>query len=184
MISSNIDGTSGSNQVLDLLSLLAGSPDVYKNKLKELQDATAEHKKYVDAVGPASEIVRMRTEIADDAKASKDALNQAKAEAQGIVDEAKAKADAIIGNANSEAADITAEAKLLKAAASSAMAAAQAAQANADTAQSKADSATAVAQAKSKDLDKAITEATIAKDAAEKAKADIIAKHKAFIESL
>ena len=63
-ISTNIDGSLGSNQVIDLLSILTGTPEVYASKLKALQDATEANKKYVEAIGPASEIVRIKTEIA------------------------------------------------------------------------------------------------------------------------
>lgn len=184
MISTNIDGTSGGGQLLDFLSLIAGSPEVYANKLKELQEATAENKKYVELVGPASDIVRMKTDIATDKKVAKEALDNAKTEAASIVAQAKVEAKNTIEAATKEANNITAEAKSLKDEAYKIFSDAKQAMATAQSAKASADSSQNAANAKSEQLKKAISEAKEAKDAIDALKADIIAKHKAFIASL
>ena len=51
MIGSSIDGSS-SNQLFDLLKVVA-NPEVYSEKVKSLEDAIAENKKYVELVAPA-----------------------------------------------------------------------------------------------------------------------------------
>ena len=67
MIANNIDGSSGnSSQVLDLLALVAADPKVYQSKLKELQDAADRNQKYVEAIGPASDIIILRQQAQAD----------------------------------------------------------------------------------------------------------------------
>ena len=55
-IATDITGGGGSGSASQLLDLLA-NPDAYKTKLQAMESATAEYKKYVEAIGPASEIV-------------------------------------------------------------------------------------------------------------------------------
>ena len=184
MIANGIDGSSGGGQILDLLSLVAADPKVYQAKLKELQDTADRNQKYVEAVGPASDILVLRDQAKTDAEDAAQTLQDAKAQASQLVADAKAQASSTIAAADAQAADITDEAKLLKSTAASAMSVAQTAQANADKAQAKADAAMATAQARAKDLEKAIAAAQAASAAADAAKAEIIAKHQAFIESL
>jgi cell division septum initiation protein DivIVA len=183
MISNSIDGSS-SNQVLDLLSILSGSPEVYANKLKALQDATAEHQKFVEAVGPAGDIIGLRNQAIVDRDAAKQELSAAKVEAKALVAQAKADAQSTVDAANSKAEAIISEADTQKLTADVLLTKAQQANAAAIKAQAKADGDTAAAQAKSLELDKAITNANLAKAEADATKADIVAKHKAFIESL
>jgi F0F1-type ATP synthase membrane subunit b/b' len=184
MVITNIDGASNSaNQFFDLLSLVS-NPDAYSKKLQELQDATAEHKKYVEAVCPIADIIRVKSEADEDKKAAKNALNDANAKAQEIVDVANSRAKDIVDVANSKAKDITDAAQLLEATSKALMSAAQQASDVAAKAQVKADSDILAAQAKSTELDKAIADAEAAKKDAENTKALILAKHKAIIESL
>lgn len=183
MISNSIDGSS-SNQVLDLLSIISGNPEVYASKLKALQDATAEHKKFVEAVGPAGDIIGLRNQAIADREVAKQELDSAKVEAQALSAQAKADAQSAVEEAKSKAAEIVSEAEAQKVTADALLAKAQQANAAAIKAQAKADGDTAAAQAKSLELDKAIADTQAATKDAEATKADIIAKHKAFIESL
>jgi len=79
-IANSITGGSSSNQLMDLLAVVA-NPEVYKAKLDALDAATAENKKYVEALGPASEIVALRDEAKVAVQAAKEALEQAKTNA-------------------------------------------------------------------------------------------------------
>ena len=184
MITNSIDGSSGNNQILDLLSLVAVDPKTYANKLKEIQDATAEHKKYVEAVCPVADIIRAKDKADEDKKSAKDALDEANGIADTLVSVAKAESQSILDVANSEAKDTTAKAELLKATSEALMADAQQASIAATKAQAKADGDTLAAQEKSKDLTAAIANAEAAQKDVENTKADILAKHQAFIKSL
>ena len=109
-IANSITGDSSSNQLMDLLTVVA-NPDVYKAKLDALDVATAENKKYVEAIGPASEIVALRDQaktLRDQAEVYKNStiaqanadLANATTQASNIVSVAKAKADAMLEAAN------------------------------------------------------------------------------------
>jgi cell division septum initiation protein DivIVA len=185
MIANNIDGSSGgSSQILELLSLVAADPKVYQSKLKALEDATAEHKKYVELVGPASDILTIKAKVKADLDEAAKALADAKTEAKSIVSDAKEKAKGLIDTAQDSANTLVEDAKSIKSQADADLLVAKQAQSKADRAQSKADSNSASAAEKSKLLDKAIADTNAAKEDAEAVKAEIIAKHKAFLESL
>ena len=96
MISYNIDGSS-QNQLLDFLSVIA-NPDVYANKLKELQAATEENKKYVEAVAPISDIVALRESLYRQNADATTALNAANLQAEQIVGDAKISAAGIVAD--------------------------------------------------------------------------------------
>lgn len=90
-ISTNIDGSVGGANILDLLATVVSNPAVYEAKLKALQDAVAENKKYVELIGPASDIVRMQTE-----------MREAKAEIEASVSKLTADAENELQNAGSD----------------------------------------------------------------------------------
>jgi cell division septum initiation protein DivIVA len=185
MIANNIDGSSGgSSQILELLSLVAADPKVYQSKLKALEDATAEHKKYVELVGPASDILTIKAKVKADLDEAATTLSDAKTEAKSIVSDAKEKAKNLIDTAQDSANILVEDAKSIKSQADADLLVAKKAQSKADRAQSKADSNSASAAEKSKLLDEAIADTNAAKEDAEAVKAEIIAKHKAFLESL
>lgn len=185
MIANNIDGSSGgSSQILELLSLVAADPKVYQSKLKALEDATAEHKKYVELVGPASDILTIKAKVKADLDEAAKTLSDAKTEAKSIVSDAKAQAKSLIDNAQDSANILVEDAKSIKSQADADLLVAKKAQSKADRAQSKADSNSASAAEKSSLLDKAIADTNAAKEDAEAVKAEIVAKHKAFLESL
>lgn len=182
MISTRIDG-SASNQLFDLLAIVA-NPDVYTAKLKELQDATEQNRLYVEALGPASEIVALRDKAAELKDEADKALAKAQADAETIKTDASEKAKTLIDEANKtledakvQAAEILGQASVKMAQAQELIAEAEEASKVAKKAQDKADEdAVNAAQAQAK--------ADQAQVDAEQTKASIIAKHQAFIASL
>jgi cell division septum initiation protein DivIVA len=184
MISTNIDGTSGSsNQLFDLLTVVA-NPKEYQSKIQALEDAIAENKKYVDLVGPASDILALKEKAKADADKAAKALKDAEQKAGDIVAGAEARADVIISSAQERADSIAEKAQALMSEARSAKALADSAAAQAAQTQSRAEAAIASAAAKSEQLDEALEKAKQAKEDLASARADLIAKHQAFIKSL
>lgn len=184
MISTNIDGSvAGSNDMANLLTLMS-DPKGYATKLAELQEATAENRKYVELVGPASEIVRLRTQISDDREAASAALLAAKKEAEDILIAAKDDAASIKTATALEAASVRDEAKRVNAEAKKLKASLTSAIAEAKASKDEAEQATSAANARVGEIEaaKAVLEAaTVAADAR---RLDIIERHKLFIESL
>ena len=104
MISTNIDGTSGATgQLFDLLTVVA-DPKAYQAKIKALEDATAENKKFVELVGPASDIVSLKEKALADTEAAKAALAEAKQKAGELVKAANEKAAGIVADAQAQGA--------------------------------------------------------------------------------
>jgi chromosome segregation ATPase len=117
MIATDITGSSnGASQLLDLLSLVA-NPKVYEAKIKSLQDATELNRKYVEAVGPANEILDLRDKAKADRAAAASELEAAKASAGEAAANAKKAASDVTKNANTAAAAKKEEAERLVAAA-------------------------------------------------------------------
>lgn len=183
-ISNNIDGSvGGNNQLLDFISLVT-NPKAYEAKIKALQEATETNQKFVELVAPATEIMDLREKIKADKAATKSALEEAKIKADVTIKNAQATADAILADAKAKAEQLTNEA--------------QAAADDAKAAQSEARrSANEVKKAKTdydnlndslKDqqaqLAKTQAEADAIRKEVEADRADLIAKHTAFIKSL
>ena len=184
MITNNIDGSSGSSsQLFDLLTVVS-NPAVYQTKLKALEDATAEHKKYVELVGPASDILTLKEKSQKDAQEAANVLDSAKQQATGLISDAKVQASDIVAVAKTEASKLKADAQQVVIMANAIKDKAELTASQAVQAQAKADANLASAAEKSKLLDKAIADANAAKEDAEVLKAEIVAKQKAFIESL
>jgi chromosome segregation ATPase len=181
MIASSIDG---SNSTLDLLSTLLADPTVYADKLKALTEATAENKKYVDLVGPASEIVAIRAQTDADRAAAARAVADAKVEADSIVGGAHADAAAILADAQGQADTLIAQAKAQKDESDAVLAQSKSSLSDVKRAESEAKAATAAANAQAQSLAtaQAATEAVQAEVA--DIKAALLAKTKAFIEGL
>ena len=183
MIATSITGGSASNQLMDLLAVVA-NPDVYKAKLDALDAATAENKKYVEAIGPASEIVQLRDQAktlrqeADDYKKSV----IAKADADFVVAQEKAKNITVMAKAKAD--DLIAQANVTKNQADALMASVQEKMDAAEKAKSESVKAQAIAESKALELAQALENAAIAQAEAEAAKADILAKHQAFVKGL
>lgn len=183
MISTSITGGEASNQLFDLLALVS-NPEAYKAKLDELSKATAEYKTYVEAIGPASEIVKLR----EQAQALREEAARYTAEAIALADakikDANEKADQILADASRVASAKIAESeKQLEMANTKDK---QLQQALEDAAKAKQESESAIngALAAQKAAEEMQALAEEAKADAETTKSDILAKHKAFIESL
>jgi hypothetical protein len=182
-IATNITGGASSNQLMDLLAVVA-NPDVYKAKLDALDAATAENKKYIELAAPASEILAMREQIkAKNAEADAE-LADAKERAANAVKEAKEKADSLVSTAQAKADILLAAAAENKAYRDSVLAQAKAELAAAQQAKDDALKAQAIAEAKASELTQALEAAEAAKAEAEAVKADILAKHQAFVQGL
>ena len=182
MISYNIDGSS-QNQLLDFLSVIA-NPDVYATKLKELQAATEENKKYVEAVAPVSDILALRESLFKQNDEAKAALDVANAQAAQIVSDAQISAAGIVSDAQAQAQEIAVQAAAVKDNANALSSQVTEALSDAKKAEKEAKSATDAANAQSDKLAKAqaATEALQAEVA--DIKAALLAKTKAFVEGL
>ena len=185
MIGTDISGGSGngSSQLLDLLSVVA-NPDAYAEKVKSLEALIAENKKFVELVAPADDIISLREKLQVELQAAIDAKEAAKAESSQIISDSKSQATASVRDAQQKAKQIIEEAEAIKAAAQAEMAGAKAsAKAAAD-----AEDAARVAEAKSNaKAEKAIATIKAAENERQEVadmRLNIIAKHKAFIESL
>jgi len=181
MIASSIDG---SNSTLDLLSTLLADPTVYADKLKALTEATAENKKYVELVGPASEILATRAQADEDRAAAAKAVADAKTQADSIVNGAKADAAAILAEAQGQADTLVAQAKAQKDESDAVLAQSKASLADVKRAESEAKAATAAAKAQSDSLATAQAAAEALQAEVNDIKAALLAKTKAFIEGL
>jgi cell division septum initiation protein DivIVA len=181
MIATSIDG---SNPTIELLSTLLADPTVYADKLKALTEATAENKKYVDLVGPASEIVATRAAADADRAAAEKILANAKVEASGIVGDAKASAEVIVADAQNQADTLVAQAKAQKDESDAILSQAKVSLADVKRAEAEAKAATAAANAQAQSLAtaQAATEALQAE--VNETKAALLAKTQAFIEGL
>jgi chromosome segregation ATPase len=182
VISYNIDGSS-QNQLLDFLSVIA-NPDVYANKLKELQAATEENKKYVEAVAPVSDIIALRESLYRQNADAADALDAAKSQAAQIVSDAQTSAASIVSDAQAQAQAIVAQATATKESADALSTQVTTALADAKKAEKEAKAATTAAKVQSDNLAaaQAATEALQAEVAG--IKAELLAKTKAFVEGL
>ena len=182
-IATSITGGGASNQLMDLLAVVA-NPDVYKAKLDALDAATAENKKYVEALGPASEIVQLRDQAKGLRQEADDYKKSAIAQADADLLAAKEKAASLVATAQAKADALVAAATENKAATDALMAQAKAELAAAQKVTADAVKAQASAQAKEQALSKALEDAAAAQAEAETVKADILAKHQAFVEGL
>ena len=158
-ISTNIDGSSGaSSQLFDLLTVVS-NPQAYQAKLKALEDATAESKKFVELVAPASEIIALKEKSKADAQEAADVLSEAKSKAQTVVADANRKAKDIVSEAQSEAEEAISGAAIVRAEADKLLTQAKAELAAAQKAKADAEQARASAESKAQELEQAIAEA-------------------------
>ena len=182
MISSNIDGTA-SNPLMSLIDLVS-NPDEYKKRVKALQDATAENLKAVALVGDASKITELHAQAEADRKAAADELAQAKDKSSDLVKDAKAKANKVLTDADVRIKKMYEDAIKAKEEADAAKAEAEKLSASLK--------AEVAAIAKDRESVDALVEAAVAREATAKkefdeyakAKADVLAKHQAFLKGL
>jgi cell division septum initiation protein DivIVA len=191
MIANNIDGSSASLDLLGTVSALLADPSLYASKLKALTDTIAENKKYVELVGPASDILMLRTQANTDREvagtdraAAAQTLADAKAQADGIVGSAHADAAGILADAQGQANTLVAQAKAKTDESDAVLAQAKASLADVKRAEAEAKAATAAANAQVQSLaaQQAATEALQAEVA--EIKAALLAKTQAFIGGL
>lgn len=182
-IATSITGGSASSQLMDLLAVMA-NPNAYKAKLDALEAATAENKKYVEALGPASEIIDLR----DQAKALREEADAYKTtattEADAALTAAKDQAVLMVADAKEQVEQLLSEAKVKTDAAEELMAKVLAAQAQVDAAIAAATVAQADYEAKAADLDARMTAAATAQAEAEAYRDSLAAKAQAFAKGL
>ena len=184
MIGTDISGgSSGSNQLLDLLSAVA-NPDAYAEKVKNLETLIAENKKFVELVAPADDIMSLRSKLQVELQEAADAKEAAKTESAQILSESKSQAAASVRDAQQKAKQIIADAEALKAEAQAELAGVKASTKAANDAETASRAAEAESKAKSEKADATIKAAEADRQEAADMRLDIIAKHKAFIESL
>lgn len=187
MTTYNQDGTpmggSGSNQLMDLLTVVA-NPAAYKAKVDALEAATAENKKYIELVAPADEILKLRDTVAQNAADSQAALEKASAEAASTIADAKAQAAELVKTAQAKADALTAKAQAADTEAQAKLADAQKAMAGAAALQKNANDQMTEYASKLQALEKAKAELDTANADIAVIKADLLAKHQAFIASL
>ena len=182
-ISTSITGSSSSNPLIDLLALVS-NPEAYKAKVDALDAATAENKKYVEAIGPASEIIALRDKAAELKQEAEAMVAKATVDSTTIVDEARAQATEIVLTAQTKAKDVTTKAKAAEEKAATYTSAAQTLMSEALAAQDKANTALAAAEGLNAAAEQAKADAEAAQKLAETTRSQIIAKHQAFIEGL
>lgn len=184
MISHNIDGTnSNANQLFDLLTVVA-NPQAYQERLTALEDAQEKAQKLIDLVGPADEIMAMLEQTRLDAIKSKQTIADAQTKADKILADAKDQANEIAAKAQANCDVMKVNADKLVADAQAQVALAQVTIDDAKKRQSQAvkDSKEAEKQIiKYQELSKAAVQA---KEDADALKAELLAKHQAFIQSL
>jgi hypothetical protein len=191
MIANNIDGSSINLDLLGTVSALLADPTLYASKLKTLTDTIAENKKYVELVGPASDILTLRAQ----ASADREFAGKDRAAAEQKLADAKVQADSIVGGAHADAAGILADAqgqadaliaqvKAQKDESDAVLLQAKTSLADVKRAESEAKAATAAAKAQAESLASAqsATEALQAEVA--DIKAALLAKTQAFVEGL
>ena len=182
-IATDITGGSAGGSASQLLDLLA-NPAAYQAKLQAMEDATAEYKKYVDAVGVATEINAIRDQVKVNQVQAAAEVAEAKALAAKTKAEAQAQADVLLANARQTADELNAQAVTNKAQAEVLLAQAQEAMRQAEVAQAVADNAKASADAQSQAAAQTQAQADQTLAEAQAIKADILAKHQEFIQGL
>lgn len=183
MISTSIDGSRSSNQLFDMLAVIA-NPDVYNARLKELQEATEKHQQYVELLAPASDIISLQEKIRKESAESSKALEDARSLAKQIVDEANASAKAIIDKAIKEAEEMSAEAKNHLASAKSEQARAASLSGSVKKDREKYQGLVAEAQQEKEQIAVKLGELDAIIADLEKKKVEIREKHEAFLKEL
>ena len=187
MTTYNQDGTpmggGGSNQLMDLFTVVS-NPDAYTAKIQALQDAINEHKKVIEAVGPAKNILELREQTKEANALAVSKITDAQAKADVLLAEAKTQAESVVANAKAEATALVDETKAVKEEAKADAAAVKKTLKDAGQAKTDAEAVIADYTARSKALENQQAEAESLKAEAQATKTAILAKHQAFIASL
>jgi colicin import membrane protein len=184
-IAVNIDGSpsGGLGQFVELLTTVADSK-AYAEKIKELQALIEEKKAIVELVAPANDILALREHLRKELADAKAATSKQKAEAQEKLRSAENSAIEIVATAEAKAQEIIASARVATEAADIKLRAAEEAAARASEAQKIADAAQEKAAKELAQAASLMKDAISARREADEIKASILAKHKAFIESI
>lgn len=183
MISTSIDGSRPSNQLFDMLAIIA-NPDVYNARLKELQEATEKNQKYVELLAPASDILSLQEKMRVESAESSKALAEAQARAKEMTEEAKLSAKEILQKANADAEEMISEAKTVLASAKSDQARAASLSGAVKKDREKLQALLAETQEEKARLEEKNAQAEIMLADLSKQKADIAAKHEVFLKEL
>lgn len=185
MIGGNITGSTsdGTDKLFNLIALVS-DPKLYETRLKELQDAIDKNEKYVKAVGAVDDVMRLRGEAAALKAEAEKTLADSRATVADHLAQAKAEAQAMIDAANKDANQMRAEAKQVKSAATAQKKALEDREAELIAQQRQVKVSAAEIQAKAEALDLELAKAKDAVDDAIRVKSEIIAKHRAFLETL
>lgn len=184
MISTSIDGSvGGSNQLFDLLSLVS-DPKAYAEKVQALEAATAENKKYVELVAPASDIIRLREVARQEREAAAEELAAARKEAANLIATAKDEATAIRNAANAAASATKRRAQQGMDQVQAKHAELDRAIADAKSAEDRSEHAAAELRALADKAQQAKEDADAMMADAERVRSEIVAQHRAFIASL
>ena len=188
MIARDITGgvVGGAGQLFDLINLLS-NPQAYDAKLKELQSATDEYKKYIAVVGHVDEILELRKLADADAAETKAIREKAANEYDAAMREASSKAEEVLAHARSEAADVLAEAKRIKKEAVALFAGAESRSKDLDSRAAELAKLFASLETKQRELDVAILAANEEKAAAVQLRESFesfLAKQKDLLESI
>jgi hypothetical protein len=184
-IARDITGTvsGGANQLFDLISLVTDSK-AYAAKVKELQLLIAENQRYVEAVGPAADILALREQASKLNAEAHSKFEEANAFVTATSRQAKEDAEKIVSESKLAADKLLADAKVATKKASDLSKKANDRAAELDAKERELTDLASRLQAKEADLAKALSAAEASKQDAINFKNDIIAKHRSFIEAL
>lgn len=185
MNSTGINGRqkSETDQVFNLLNIIS-NPEEYSKRMKALSDATEENRKFVELAAPASEILKVREEVAAAKVAAEAELAAAKADAKKSKADADAKAKDIIEKASAKAKQLTDDAFAIRETAVQEKSNADALKAKLDAELAAAKKATDEAKAAAKAADEARVALEAAKKAADDEKARLVAWHNNAMKDL
>jgi hypothetical protein len=185
MKSFRMDGSpvNGASQLFELVEVLS-NPEVYAAKVKALEDAAAKNQKFVELVGPADQIAKLREKAQADADKAAEVLEKATKEASELGQAARDQAAGLIAAAKAKADAMISDAAAAKSAADAIIADASAKLQDAQNAQKKVDDAYKAIDGLQAQLASRIAATEASKADYEAAKASIIAKHEQFLKNM
>lgn len=169
--------------VLSLLAILK-DPVSFQQNLDAMNAAIAENQRYIEAIGPADQIVQLREVASKDRDYAAAVLTAARAEADQIVNDASARASGITTAAQDASNKMQAEANAMMTDALTEAAKSRSDAEQIDAMKAYLQSATDLLNGKISDANTAIVSATEAKSAADAERQSIIEKHEQFIAGL
>lgn len=183
MINTDITGGNAQSQLFDLLAVVA-NPQVFQGKLEELQAATKKYQTFVEAVGPADDVLTLRSQATELRKEAEDYRNTALSQADSELKASKIQAKQIVEIAQASAKSITEAANQAKADAAAISAQLKVALSEAQKTTQDSLAAQKAAEDKLASLTQAISDAQASKDDAEALKTSLVAKYEAFLKGI